>query len=320
MLADSFAFSHPRLESHKMLPTLYYCDHHEIPLPPGHRFPIRKYAIVRDLLQRSGLFHLEEAPFAAQSKIELAHDPEYVAQFFAGTLSSDSMRRIGFPWSEGLVRRTLASVGGTLAATQHALQNGWGGTIAGGTHHAFRAAGSGYCVFNDLAIAILDLRASEHTQRAAIIDLDVHQGDGTADVFQGDHQVLTTSVHCRANFPFRKQQSSIDIELPEGTEDAEYLDALDRLLPQVIAFDPQIIFYQSGVDGLRTDTLGKFALTEEGLRERDRRVISLCAAHKVPLVITLGGGYSQPAELTARAHANTYFTAAEVFSEKLAGR
>ena len=296
---------------------LFYCDRHEIPLPPGHRFPIRKYAIVRQMLSDSGLFELVEAPFATRDVITLAHDADYVDQFFAGSLPAAVMRRIGFPWSDGLVRRTLGSVGGTLAATEEALRAGWGGTIAGGTHHAFRSTGAGFCVFNDIAIAIYSLRRSGCIARAAVIDLDVHQGDGTAEIFRDDDQVLTASMHCKVNFPFRKQQSTIDVELEERTGDEEYLEQLDRLLPQVIRFEPQIIFYQSGVDGLQTDALGKLALTQEGLRERDRRVMTLAAIHDVPLVVTLGGGYSQPVELTARAHANTYLMANEVFAGKM---
>lgn len=299
--------------SHK----LFYCDHHEFPLPPGHKFPIGKYSIVRKILSESGRFELVEAPFASREAIELAHDPRYVEQFFAGTLPADVMRRIGFPWSEGLVRRTLGSAGGTLAATEEALSTGWGGTIAGGTHHAFRATGSGFCVFNDLAIAILSLHKSGRTRRAAVIDLDVHQGDGTAEIFQGDANVLTASMHCKVNFPFHKQQSTVDIELEEGTGDEEYLERLDRLLLQVASFEPEIIFYQSGVDGLRTDSLGKLALTPEGLRKRDLRVMNLALSHDTPLVVTLGGGYSLPVELTAQAHANTYFAADEVFSERV---
>jgi acetoin utilization deacetylase AcuC-like enzyme len=299
-----------------VLPRLYYCDHHQIPLPPGHRFPIRKYEMVRRLLAESERFELVEAPLAERKDIELAHDSDFVDQFLSGTLPPDAMRRIGFPWSEGLVRRTLGSVGATLAASEEALRTGWAGSTSGGTHHAFRAMGSGFCVFNDLAVAICRLRASGRVCRAAVIDLDVHQGDGTAEIFQGNEDVLTASVHCRVNFPFRKQQSDIDVELEVGTGDGEYLRVLDRLLPQVIDFQPEIIFYQAGVDGLATDALGKLLLTEEGLRERDHRVMATAAVHGVPLVVTLGGGYSVPIELTARAHANTYFVATEIFAEK----
>ena len=217
------------------------------------------------------------------------------------------MRRIGFPWSEGLVRRTLASVGGTLAATADALATGFGGNLAGGTHHAFRAEGSGFCVFNDIAIAIRDCG-----RRAAIIDLDVHQGDGTAVLFAGDPEVLTFSMHGAGNFPFRKQQSAIDIELSDRTGDDEYLRRLEEVLPRVFAFGPQIVFYQSGVDALAGDKLGRLALSHEGLRQRDRMVMEGCRARGIPFVITLGGGYADPIERTAEAHANTFRTAAEV--------
>ncbi|MCU1309538.1 MAG: histone deacetylase superfamily, partial [Candidatus Angelobacter sp.] len=244
----------------------------------------------------------------------LTHDPEYITQFLRGTLSEAAVRRIGFPWSEGLVRRTLASVGGTLSATQDAFEKGWGGNLAGGTHHAFRAAGSGFCVFNDIAIAIHWLRSQGRIRRAAVLDLDVHQGDGTAEIFAGDDETLTVSIHCKNNFPFRKQQSNIDVDLPDGLGDEEYLKALDLVLPRVVAFDPEVIFYQSGVDGLDSDALGRLALTHVGLKERDRRVMALVAAQRVPLVVTLGGGYSVPIELTAEAHANTYRIAAEIFS------
>jgi acetoin utilization deacetylase AcuC-like enzyme len=296
---------------------LYYCDHLEIPLPPGHKFPMRKYALLRALLEPDSRFSLELAPPADAATVQLAHDPEYVQQFLAGTLPAAAMRRIGFPWSEGLVRRTLASAGGTLAATADALTGGFGGTLAGGTHHAFRSEGSGFCVFNDVAIAVHWLKSrflgsTRGINRMAIVDLDVHQGDGTADFFKDDPQVLTLSVHGAHNFPFRKQRSTIDVELPDKTGDAEYLAALDDVLPRVWAFEPQIVFYLSGVDALATDVLGRLALTQEGLKARDRTVIGGAHVRGIPLVITLGGGYSNPIEATAEAHANTFRVAAEI--------
>jgi acetoin utilization deacetylase AcuC-like enzyme len=291
---------------------LYYCDHNEIPLPPGHKFPMRKYALLRELLEADGRFSLESAPAADAAVVKLAHDAEYVDRFLSGTLPVAAMRRIGFPWSEGLVRRTLASAGGTLAATDDALKRGFGGTLAGGTHHAFRAEGSGFCVFNDVAIAVHFLRLTS-APRVAVIDLDVHQGDGTAHFFENDPDVLTLSLHGAHNFPFRKQRSTIDIELPDKTEDAAYLDALVPALARVWEFQPQIVFYLSGVDALATDVLGRLALTHEGLKERDRRVIGGAHARGIPLVVTLGGGYSNPIELTAEAHANTFQIAAEEF-------
>ncbi len=292
---------------------LFYCDHFEIPLPPGHKFPMRKYALLRQTLCADGRFQLEPAQPAEPAVVELAHDPAYVEQFLSGTLPVAAMRRIGFPWSEGLVRRTLASAGGTLAASHDALDCGFGGTLAGGTHHAFRNEGAGFCVFNDVAIAIAALRVERPELRVAVIDLDVHQGDGTAHFFEHDPKVLTLSLHGANNFPFRKQRSKIDVELRDQTGDQEYLGALDAALPRAWEFEPEMVFYLSGVDALASDVLGRLALTHAGLKARDRRVIESCHGRRIPLVITLGGGYSNPIELTAEAHANTFRIAAEIF-------
>jgi len=292
---------------------LFYTDQYAIDLPAGHRFPMAKYRMVRDLLTRDGGFEMVPAPLEGAETVELAHDPEYVQRFLAGTLSAQEIRRIGFPWSEQLVRRTLASVGGTLSATEEALISGWGGTLAGGTHHAFRGEGSGFCVFNDIAVAIQSLRRSGRATRVAVIDLDVHQGDGTAQMFGDDADVLTFSMHCETNFPFRKQQSKIDVSLTEGTGDEAYLAQLKTILPRVFEFRPEMVFYQSGVDGLYADALGKLKLTHEGLKQRDRMVMAAVRGAGAPFVITLGGGYAKPIELTAEAHANTFRVAADVF-------
>jgi len=298
------------------MPKLFYCDHHQITLPQGHKFPIDKYRRVREILAAEQIFEFEEAPFATVDDIKRVHEPAYVDSFLAGALTPAAYRRIGFPPSEGLIKRTLASVGGTLAATRLALEEGWGGNLAGGTHHAFRGEGSGFCVFNDIAIAISWARADAGIERAAVIDLDVHQGDGTAEIFGGDTNVLTLSLHGKSNFPFRKQQSSIDIAMEDKTGDAEYLSQLEVVLPRVAEHSPEIIFYQAGVDGLASDTLGKLALTAEGLEQRDRMVFDLARRSEVPLVITQGGGYGKPIELTAKAHANVYRTAAEFFAKQ----
>jgi len=292
---------------------LFYCDHFEIPLPDGHKFPMQKYRLLREAIARDGFWQLEAATPAAVEAIALAHDPEYVDQFVTGTLPAGAMRRIGFPWSQGLVNRTLASAGGTLGATRDAMVAGFGGTLAGGTHHAFRGEGSGFCVFNDVAIAIYSLRAEGRAKRAAVVDLDVHQGDGTAHFFEHDPDVLTISLHGANNFPFRKQRSKVDVELPDRTGDVEYLRALESVMPRVIEFGPEIVFYLSGVDALESDVLGRLALTQEGLKARDRRVIGACFRDRLPLVVTLGGGYSKPIELTAEAHANTFRVAAEIY-------
>ena len=286
---------------------LYYCDHHPIPLPAGHKFPITKYALLRGMLEADGAFELAPAPFAAVEAIERVHDPGYVRAILDGSVDPRIMRRIGFPWSEQLVRRTLASVGGTLAAASDALAGGFGGNLAGGTHHAFHGEGSGFCVFNDLAVAI---RACG--RRAAVIDLDVHQGDGTASIFEHDPDVLTVSLHGENNFPFHKQRSKIDVGLRDGTADDEYLERLGTVLPAVREFGPRILFYQSGVDGLEADRLGRLRLSLAGLCERDRRVFELARVMGVPVVVTLGGGYAEPISLTAEVHAGTFRAAAGV--------
>jgi len=304
-----------------MKPTLFYTDHLVLPLPPGHRFPIEKYRLLREILETEGKFRLQPAPLADVQTIKLVHAARYVDAFLEGLLSDSAMRRIGFPWSEGLVTRTLASVGSTLAATRQALATGWGGTLAGGTHHAFAAEGSGYCVFNDIAIAARWLMQARNTNgkwpsRVAVIDLDVHQGDGTADIFRDDPSVLTVSMHCKANFPLRKQKSSIDVELDAGVGDAEYLRALESLFPLLAEFRPDFVFYQAGVDGLASDRLGRLRLSHAGLIERDRLVMRTVRHMDVPFVITLGGGYSDPILLTAEAHANSFRVAAEVFGAR----
>jgi acetoin utilization deacetylase AcuC-like enzyme len=295
------------------LPRLWYSDHHHIPLPAGHKFPVAKYRLLRDALMQDERFQVEPAPFASLQKIGLVHEERYIRGFLEGTLDPKIVRRIGFPWSENLVRRTLASVGGTLAAAADAMSRGWGGNLAGGTHHAFRDEGSGFCVFNDIAVAIRSLQAEGEVRRAAVVDLDVHQGDGTASLFESDPEVLTFSMHGRDNFPVRKQTSRIDVPLPDGTGDDDYLAALLHVLPQVFEFEPDVVFYQSGVDSLFSDKLGHLALTHDGLRQRDRIVFESCAQAGVPWVVTLGGGYSEPVEMTVQAHVNTFRCAADVF-------
>ncbi len=285
--------------------TLYYTDHFDIPLPPGHKFPMRKYRMLREALEPTGLFDLRPPGMATGEEAALAHDPAYVQDFLNGTLSPQAIRRIGFPYSDFMVRRTMASLGGTLAATRCALETGLSGCLAGGTHHAAYAEGSGFCVFNDIAVAIRALG-----KRAAVIDLDVHQGDGTASIFENDPAVFTFSMHGANNFPFRKQRSSLDIDLPDHTEDNEYLRLLHLHLPKVLDFAPEVIFFQAGVDALTTDKLGRLNLTPAGMLARDRLVFETILPTRIPLVITLGGGYSDPVEHTVNAHAATFQEAA----------
>jgi len=299
---------------------VFYCDHHEIPLPPGHKFPLSKYRLLREVIEREKLFHMVPAQPATTEAICLAHDPEYVRQFLEGTLPPATMRRIGFTWSQGLVTRTLASAGGTMAAAENALECGFAGTLAGGTHHAFRGEGAGFCVFNDVAIAIHWLRSRGPARRFAVVDLDVHQGDGTAHFFEHDPDVFTLSLHGKNNFPYRKQRSRLDVELEDGTGDEQYLAALDAVLPRVWDFAPELVFYLSGVDALAGDRLGRLALSLGGLKARDERVVSGAADRGLPLVVTLGGGYADPIERTVEAHANTFRTVFETSTQTRCGK
>lgn len=291
---------------------LYYCDHHDIPLPDGHKFPMQKYRLIRQELEGLGAFRFAPGPSARIEDLLRVHDAEYVNAFLAGTLSDSQIRRIGFPQVPQLIARTLSSVGATLAASRLALAEAWAGVLAGGTHHAYRDFGSGFCVFNDIAVAARTLLDEGLVSKVAVIDLDVHQGDGTASIFADSDRVYTFSAHGRHNFPFRKQRSDLDLEFENGTTDAEYLTTVAEHLPRVFAFEPELVFYQAGVDALSTDRLGKLSLSEEGLQRRDALVFEAIRKAALPCVVTLGGGYSDPIECTVRAATNTYRLAAQI--------
>lgn len=285
---------------------LFFSDQDRLALPDGHRFPASKYPRIWRALadEHPGLCEL--SPRAEWDEIALAHDAGYIARLRDGTLPSPAVRKLGFPWSEALVSRSRRSVGGTLAALRWALIHGAAGHMAGGTHHAFADRGEGFCVFNDLAVAIHVARRSFAVGRVAVVDLDVHQGDGTAAMFQGDPSVFTLSLHGARNYPFRKEKSSLDVALDDGTGDAAYLEALDRALPAVRAHRPELILYQAGVDALAGDRLGRLALSHEGLRARDARVFALADELRAPIVVTLGGGYHRDIGATVEAHVNVY--------------
>ncbi|MBP8809081.1 MAG: histone deacetylase [Kofleriaceae bacterium] len=293
---------------------VYFSDHLAVPLPPGHRFPMGKYARLRERLIEEGVVPasaLAPAPAATRAELCAAHDPGYVDAVCAGTLDERAQRRIGLPWSPALVARTLASVGGTLAAARAALDDGRAGNLAGGTHHAHRAFGSGFCVWNDLAVAAAVLLAEGRVERVLVFDADVHQGDGTATLFADEPRVFTCSLHGARNFPFVKPAGDLDVELADGADDAAVLAAIDGALAEVARrFAPDLVLYQAGVDPLAEDKLGRLAMTAAGLAERDRRVLTHFAARGVPLALTLGGGYADPIERTIEAHVNTYRVAA----------
>jgi acetoin utilization deacetylase AcuC-like enzyme len=288
-------------------------------LPEHHQFPIIKYALIRERLNaESSLagFHISEPGPAQRDEILLVHTADYYDRLAAGRLSAREIRRLGLPWSEAMVGRSRVSVAGTLAAARAAMGEGVAVNLGGGTHHAFADHGEGFCVLNDIAISIRALRAEGLIRRAAVIDLDVHQGNGTAAIFAEDPEVFTLSLHGEKNYPLVKQQSTIDVALADGTEDDEYLSQLAAQLAIVFErFRPDIVFYQSGVDPFFDDRLGRLSLTLDGLRQRDEMVFSECRARSLPCAITLGGGYARNVADTVEAHCNTMRAARAVFRQ-----
>ncbi|HEX6015603.1 MAG TPA: histone deacetylase [Geminicoccaceae bacterium] len=277
------------------------------PLPAAHRFPMPKFARLMAYLRVSGLvlpaqeFVPEPAP---RAWLELAHEPAYVAGVLEQRLDEAAVRRLGLPLSPALALRSRCAVAGTVLAARLALEHGVACNTAGGSHHAFAGFGAGFCVFNDVAVAARLLVAEGVIGRALVVDLDVHQGDGTAAIFARDPRVSTLSVHCRANYPARKQQSDLDVALDAGVGDAEYLAVVESLLPPALdRVRPDLVFYNAGVDPHADDRLGRLALSDEGLAERERCVLSSCRARGVPLACVVGGGYAHDLDLLARRHA-----------------
>ena len=283
--------------------------HYAIPLPPGHRFPIAKYAMLRDAVLAAGLVrpeHLHDPARAPLEDVRLVHEPGYVERLLHGTMPAAEQRTLGFPWSEELVERSFRATGGTLEAAQHALTEGIAMNLAGGTHHAFASHGEGFCVLNDVAITVRALRARGRIVRAAVVDLDVHQGNGTHAIFAGDDDTFTFSMHGRRNYPFRKVAGRLDLELEDGTGDAEYLERLATVLPTVMRDSrPDLVLYVAGADPHEGDALGRLRLTFDGLMRRDALVIESARAVGVPVVIALGGGYGSDIADTVRVHLNT---------------
>jgi acetoin utilization deacetylase AcuC-like enzyme len=299
---------------------LAFChDMHVIPLPPGHRFPAGKYGLLRRCVEAEpdGI-ELHPAPSASVGELALAHEPGYVHAVLDGTLEPARQREIGFAWSQALVERARHSVGATIAAARAALDRGTQGGIAanlgGGTHHASASRGSGYCVFNDVAVASRLMQAEwSRTRREAlrvvVIDLDVHQGNGTAEIFAGDDSVFTFSMHGEHNFPFRKSPGDLDVGLPDGCDDAAYLDALNPALDEVwrrtAAHPPGLAFYVSGADPHEGDRLGRLKLTLGGLARRDTLVLEALRARAIPAVVLMAGGYGHDIETTVAVHLQT---------------
>ncbi len=288
---------------------VFYSDNYSVELPPGHRFPMQKYRLLRESLLAAEILqqgHLHAPTPANLGDLTRAHDPEYVRTFLDGTLSRRIIRRIGLPWSQGLVDRILSMVGGAVQSADWALEHGIAGNLAGGTHHAMREAGEGFCVFNDLAVVTLRLKSQNPALRVVILDLDVHQGNGNASILDGIPGVFVISVHGERNYPFEKVGSGLDIGLPDGTQDEAYLRIVHQLMPMVLAFRPDLVLYQAGVDGLHSDRLGHLNLTHKGLMQRDECVLGALISHDIPVSLALGGGYAEPIMDSIEAHLGTY--------------
>jgi acetoin utilization deacetylase AcuC-like enzyme len=290
----------------------YYAD-----IGEGHVFPIRKFELVRDRLLREGTLRpadvVEPQP-APLADVLLVHTLDYVTRLRAGTLTPREIRRLGLPWSKALVRRSFLAAGGTLNAARWALSQGVGSNLAGGTHHAYPDRGEGFCVLNDVAIAVRALRRDRLIRRAAIVDCDVHQGNGTAAIFADSPEVFTFSMHGAKNYPLFKERSTLDVELADGTGDDEYLEKLAAHLPRVFAHRPDIIFYLGGADPYKEDKLGRLALTIAGLRARDELVLAECRARGVAVATVMSGGYAQDINDTVEIHCNTIRAARAIFA------
>jgi acetoin utilization deacetylase AcuC-like enzyme len=296
----------------------YYAD-----IGPGHVFPIRKFELVRDKLLAEGTLEPAEIVEPGPAPLEdvlLVHTTDYVSRLCSGNLSPKEIRRLGLPWSESLVQRSFYAVGGTLAATRASLAAGYSSNLAGGTHHSFPERGEGFCVLNDVAIAIRAMRERKLFQRAAIVDCDVHQGNGTATIFAGDMDTFTFSIHGANNYPLFKAESTLDVELADGTSDTEYLETLAKHLPSVFAAEPEIVFYLAGADPYRGDKLGRLAVSIDGLRERDAYVLRECYEREVPIVTVMSGGYGKDINDTVEIHCNTIRMVKEIFETRVAAR
>lgn len=294
-----------------------YCEGYYVPLPEGHPFPMGKFPALYRILLTEGLIRPDDvvAPEPAPwEQLLLVHTPDYLGKLREGTLDRKEQRKMGLPWSTGLVTRSRTAVGGTISAARMALENGLAASLAGGTHHAFADHGEGYCVLNDVGVALRVLKQEGRIRRALVIDLDVHQGNGNAAIFAHDPDISTFSMHGERNYPWNKEQSTVDVGLVDGCRDEEYLSILDQHLPN--AFDaarPDLVLYLAGVDVMAGDRFGRLALTRVGLQARDRYVLETVRQRGVPLTLLLSGGYARTPEETADYHATVHREAQVVF-------
>ena len=291
----------------------FYSNHFVLPLPEGHRFPMAKYSMLREeLVQELSAVQMFEAPAATEGELALAHAPDYVQAVKSGTLSPEALREIGFPWTPAMAERSIRSAGASIAAGRAALKEGISGNLAGGTHHASANQGGGFCVFNDIAVTarVLQMeyfRQTKKTLQVLVVDLDVHQGNGTASIFANDSSVFTLSLHGEKNFPFRKVPSDLDVGLPDGCTDGPYLEALDRALIEMSErFKPDFLIYLAGADAHEGDRLGRLKLTEAGMAARDQKVFDWALASNIPMIICMGGGYGHDLRSTVAVQMNTW--------------
>jgi len=289
----------------------FYADHYVLPLPEGHRFPMEKYKKLRDLVSQLAGVYLENAPSVTDTQILYAHDASYLIKVLQGSLSPQEQQEIGFPWSTQMVERSRRSAGATLAAAKIALKEGVAANLAGGTHHAYRNKGSGFCVFNDSAIAARALQKEIHPRlKVAIIDLDVHQGNGTASILENDPSIFTFSIHGENNFPISKEVSDLDIGLPDGTGDEFYLAALHQGLQKLEEqFKPDFIIYLAGADPHEGDRLGKLSITKNGMGQRDECIFQFALDRQIPIAFSMAGGYGKEIQSTVDIHFQTIQTA-----------
>jgi acetoin utilization deacetylase AcuC-like enzyme len=301
---------------------LFYADRFELPLPEGHRFPMAKYPRLRERVAAElPQANLRVPDGATDGQLCLAHDPTWVARVTTGELTAREERRIGFPWSEAMVERSRRSVGGTLAAARAALLRGVAGNLAGGTHHAGLDFGEGYCVFNDVAVTARVLLEEGAVGRVAVVDCDVHQGNGTAEILRGDDRTFTFSVHGARNFPFRKSASDLDLPLDDGAGDEAYLHAVDCGLDAAVEdFEPDLVIFVAGADPWSGDALGKLSVSRAGLAERDRRVFARCAEHGAAVAVCMGGGYAPDVDDSVALHFATFEQAARAIESPAFGR
>ncbi len=295
---------------------VYYSDHFVLPLPEGHRFPMAKYSMLRERVEESdvcGPGELRIPDAAADKEILRAHEPDYVRRVSTGELTRKEIRRIGFPWSEKMVERSRRSAGGTIGVCRAALEEGFAANLAGGTHHSFADHGEGYCIFNDTVIAARAVQAEGLARRIVVIDTDVHQGNGTAKILEGDPSIFTFSIHGARNFPFHKERSDLDVELPDGADDVAYLDALEHGLKRALeAADAELAIYLAGADAFEGDRLGRLSVSKAGLAERDRMVLGSCQERGIPVALTMAGGYARDIKDTVEIHFNSITRAAKL--------